>query len=97
MAEARLDDGQVVTALNEVFVGHESHQSARYTIEVAGRAERQSSSGLIVSTGTGATGWAASINRHTGSRSPRPPIRGSRSSSARRGRARPPAPRSPAA
>jgi hypothetical protein len=72
MAEARLDDGQVVTALNEVFVGHESHQSARYTIELQGRAERQSSSGVIVSTGTGATGWAASINRQYGLQLPGP-------------------------
>ncbi len=63
MVEARLDDGQVVLALNEVFLGHESHQSARYTIELGDKAERQSSSGVIVSTGTGATGWAASLNR----------------------------------
>jgi NAD kinase len=61
MVEARLDDGQRLLALNEVFVGHRTHQSARYRISVAGRAERQSSSGLIVSTGTGATGWARSI------------------------------------
>jgi hypothetical protein len=72
MAEARLDDGQVVTALNEVFVGHESHQSARYTIALGERAERQSSSGVIVSTGTGATGWAASINRQYGLALPAP-------------------------
>jgi hypothetical protein len=62
MVEARTDDGQSVVALNEVFVGHASHQSARYLLETGGRAERQSSSGLIVATGTGATGWAASIN-----------------------------------
>jgi hypothetical protein len=62
MVEARTDDGQSVLALNEVFVGHASHQSARYLLEAAGRTERQSSSGLIVATGTGATGWAASIN-----------------------------------
>jgi hypothetical protein len=63
MAAARLDDGQTLLALNEVFVGHGSHQSARYTLAVGEREERQSSSGLIVATGTGATGWAASINR----------------------------------
>jgi len=63
MVEARLDDGQAVTALNEVFVGHESHQSARYTIALGDREERQSSSGIVVATGTGATGWAASLNR----------------------------------
>jgi NAD kinase len=61
MAEARLDDGVTLVALNEVFVGHRSHQSARYTLAAGGRAERQSSSGLIVTTGTGATGWARSI------------------------------------
>jgi NAD kinase len=61
MVEARLDDGQRLLALNEVFVGHRTHQSARYRIDVGGQAERQSSSGLIVSTGTGATGWARSI------------------------------------
>ena len=62
MADARLDDGQALVALNEIFVGHRSHQSARYALHVGGRSERQSSSGLIFSTGTGATGWAKSIN-----------------------------------
>lgn len=63
MAQAQLDDGTTLLALNEIFIGHRSHQSARYTIEAAGRSERQSSSGLIVATGTGATGWASSIMR----------------------------------
>lgn len=62
MTAARLDDGQELRALNEIFVGHRSHQSARYTLHVGGRSERQSSSGLIFATGTGATGWAKSIN-----------------------------------
>jgi NAD kinase len=62
MAEARLDDGQSLVALNEIFVGHRSHQSARYRLRLGNREERQSSSGLIVATGTGATGWAKSIN-----------------------------------
>jgi NAD kinase len=65
MAEARLDDGQTLMALNEVFIGHQSHQSARYEIELGGARERQSSSGLIVATGTGATGWARSITTAT--------------------------------
>jgi NAD kinase len=61
MVEAVLDDGQKLLGLNEIFVGHHSHQSARYDIEVAGMRETQSSSGLIVSSGTGATGWARSL------------------------------------
>jgi NAD kinase len=63
MVEARLDDGQRLLALNEVFVGHRTHQSARYRIAWAGTEEAQSSSGVIVTTGTGATGWARSIAR----------------------------------
>lgn len=61
MAECRLDDGQHLVALNEIFVGHSSHQSARYDLRVEGRREYQSSSGLIVATGTGQTGWSRSI------------------------------------
>jgi len=67
MVEAELDDGQRLLALNEIFVGHRTHQSARYQLAVAGRHERHSSSGLIVATGTGATGWARSINLSRGS------------------------------
>lgn len=62
MATASLDDGQQLLALNELFVGHQSHQSARYRLRFDGAEERQSSSGLIVATGTGATGWARSIH-----------------------------------
>jgi hypothetical protein len=61
MVEAELDDGQKLRGLNEVFVGHRSHQSARYEIEVEGKREAQSSSGVVVSSGTGATGWARSL------------------------------------
>ena len=67
MARASLDDGQELLALNEIFVGHATHQSARYTIALGERSERQSSSGVIATTGTGATGWAASINRQLAS------------------------------
>jgi hypothetical protein len=63
MVEATLDDGQVLRALNEVFVGHRTHQSARYRIQVDERIERQSSSGVLITTGTGATGWASSVHR----------------------------------
>jgi NAD kinase len=63
MVQATTGDGSTLVALNEVFVGHRSHQSARYTLSFAGASERQSSSGLIVTTGTGASGWATSVSR----------------------------------
>lgn len=62
MVEARLDDSQSLLALNEVFIGHRTHQSARYRIRWEDEEERHSSSGVIVATGTGSTGWARSIN-----------------------------------
>jgi hypothetical protein len=62
MVRASTDDGQMLLGLNEVFVGHRSHQSARYEIRnAAGDVERQSSSGVIVGTGTGSTGWCRSV------------------------------------
>ncbi|MEP3275152.1 MAG: hypothetical protein ABJN26_08435 [Stappiaceae bacterium] len=61
MVEARLEDGQKIAALNELFIGHRSHQSARYLIRCGKAEEFQSSSGVIISTGTGLTGWARSI------------------------------------
>jgi hypothetical protein len=63
MAVVEREDGQRLLALNEVFVGHRSHQSARYRLRVGDQEERQSSSGLICATGTGSTGWARSIAR----------------------------------
>lgn len=62
MVRATVDDGQTLLALNEVYIGHPSHQSARYRIESPGAGtERQSSSGVLVGTGTGATGWCRSV------------------------------------
>ncbi len=62
MVEASLDDGQHMVALNEIFIGHPSHQTARYQLATpeAG-VEAQASSGVIVATGTGATGWCRSV------------------------------------
>lgn len=65
MVVAALDTGERLLALNEVFVGHRSHQSARYSIALGDAHEDQSSSGLIVASGTGATGWARSIMEAT--------------------------------
>lgn len=68
MVEAVLDDGQRLLALNEVFLGHVSHQTARYRLACPGGVERQASSGIVVTTGTGATGWGRSIALERGSR-----------------------------
>lgn len=77
MVAVVLDDGQRLDALNEVYVGHPTHQSARYRLRAPGGAqERQSSSGLIAATGTGATGWAASIHRERAGRAPDGEVRG---------------------
>lgn len=61
MVVAEREDGQRLLALNEVFVGHRTHQSARYTISAGKKKARHSSSGVLCTTGTGATGWARSI------------------------------------
>jgi hypothetical protein len=67
MVAARLDDGQSLLGLNDVYVGHQTHQSSRYLIGVPdGRRERHSSSGIVIGTGTGSTGWCASIARERG-------------------------------
>lgn len=61
MAVARLDDGQELYAVNDLFIGQRTHISARYRLTYRDRAENQSSSGLIVSTGAGSTGWFRSV------------------------------------
>lgn len=61
MALARLNDGQEILAVNDFFIGQRTHTSARYFIESGGVSEQHSSSGVIVSTGLGATGWLKSL------------------------------------
>ena len=61
LAQASTADGQSLLAFNDFFIGARSHVSARYTLEVDGRSEAQSSSGIIVSTGAGSTGWLQSV------------------------------------
>ncbi|MEI8281074.1 MAG: sugar kinase [Armatimonadota bacterium] len=61
MGQATLNDGQTLFAVNDFFVGQKTHVSARYEIQFLNRSENQSSSGIIVSTGAGSTGWYRSI------------------------------------
>jgi NAD kinase len=61
MAEAKLQDGQRLLAFNDLYIGASSHISARYSISHSQKQENQSSSGIIVSTGAGSTGWLSSV------------------------------------
>jgi len=61
LAEARLNDGQRLLAFNDLFLGAQTHVSARYRIRWAKAEEPQSSSGVLVSTGAGSTGWVSSV------------------------------------
>lgn len=61
LAEVKLQDGQQLLAFNDFFVGVRSHVSARYKITVNGRTESHSSSGVLIATGAGSTGWMSSV------------------------------------
>ncbi len=61
MAKAQLTNGHSLYSVNDFFIGAKTHTSAQYTLEIGAKSERQSSSGVIVSTGLGSTGWLKSI------------------------------------
>jgi hypothetical protein len=61
LAKAELNTGEVMYGVNDLFIGPKTHVSIRYLINVQGRSEHQSSSGIIVSTGLGSTGWFRSL------------------------------------
>ncbi|TWT10764.1 sugar kinase [Reyranella sp. CPCC 100927] len=61
MAQASLNTGQTLYGVNDLFIGPRSHTSARYTIRLGDHEETQSSSGVIVSTGLGSSGWLKSV------------------------------------
>ncbi|MFD4144658.1 hypothetical protein [Streptomyces sp. NPDC058572] len=70
MVEAVSDDTQRLLALNEIYLGRSGHQSARYRLgpdSEGAEAEPQASSGVLVGTGTGATGWLRSLWQERGS------------------------------
>lgn len=61
LAKVELNTGQVLYGVNDIFIGPKTHQSLRYTITHHKRSENQSSSGIIISTGLGSTGWFTSL------------------------------------
>ena len=61
LAKLELNDRKdTFYAVNEFEIGRADQVSARYRIRANGREEAQSSSGVLVSTGTGSTGWLLS-------------------------------------
>ncbi|MEU8617579.1 hypothetical protein [Streptomyces sp. NPDC048623] len=73
MAEAVTDDAQRLLALNEIYIGPPGHQTARYTLRTpSAPPEAQASSGVLIGTGTGATGWLRSLWQQRSSALPLP-------------------------
>jgi NAD kinase len=61
MAKATLNNGQTMYGVNDLFIGPKTHISARYLIRSGEMSETHSSSGVVISTGMGSTGWLRSL------------------------------------
>lgn len=70
MAQVHLNDGQALLAFNDFYLGQRTHLSSRYSLTYRRKTEHHSSSGVLITTGVGSTGWfsstqnmAAALNR----------------------------------
>lgn len=61
MAEAWLSTGERKRAVGDLFIGRSNHLSARYRLRYRAQDETQLSSGVVVATGLGSTGWIRSV------------------------------------
>jgi len=61
LAKIELNTGESLYGVNDIFIGPKTHQSLRYIIKHGDNQENQSSSGIIISTGLGSTGWFTSL------------------------------------
>src|SRR5262245_17668318 len=61
LAKATLNDGQKLYAVNDLFIGQRTQVSAYYRVRLGERQEDHCSSGIIVSTGAGSTGWLRAV------------------------------------
>jgi hypothetical protein len=61
LACASLDGRPVLWGINDIFLGRPDQVSARYQISFTGHSEAQSSSGVIVATGIGSSGWMQAV------------------------------------
>jgi len=61
LGSAHLSTGAKLIAANDIFVGKSNHTSALYRIRYKQEEEAQSSSGVIISTPLGGSGWQRSI------------------------------------
>jgi NAD kinase len=60
MAQVNLNDGQSLLAFNDFYLGQRTHLSSRYRLSYRRQTEQHSSSGVLVVTGAGSTGWFSS-------------------------------------
>jgi NAD kinase len=59
--ETTINGKKTKYALNDVFIGsRRAYHTARYNLRIGGKEEFQMSSGIIISTATGSTGWIKS-------------------------------------
>ena len=65
MARVDLGDGQHLYAFNDFYIGIQNQSSARYTIRFGETEERQISSGVLIATPAGSTGWMSSFYNMT--------------------------------